>query len=261
MTNKEIANMVLIALKAEKFIPVDIAYHNGYFIFDMGEDSVVHFHIKGIRGWKFGLWIDAESDKDTAQLFAQYEELIDKFKPSRSFFVVSIDKNSLERAYKTADYSFYGLLDMVKHIKHNPHLALVQDCGWYSAYISEPLWLAYLHSFKIVLDHKMRRLRKYLIDGKLVYLINSVSAKIVNRWHDDVLKYVEVIDNNQDGFICSPRWEVVFWYNRISDDDDTQGKAMNELIDKLNKYYILFTKKNTSYTNLVKRKEGGYERW
>lgn len=257
MTNRQIAEIIFEALKEEKFTPIDIEYRSGYFIFETGDDSVVHFHIKQIKGWRFAMWIDTESEAETVQFFAQFEELIDKFKPSRSFFCESVSKNDLEAETK----EFFSLIKMVKHIKCNPRLALVQDMGWYSPYIDRPLWREYLSCLRCLYKHRMRKVREYLIDDKYVHFVNSISAKIVRKWKDEVLNDVKVIDQNKGAFVFYPRWDVVFVYNRISDDDLAQAIAMNRLIVKVNKYRILFTKINTSFTDVVIKKEGGYERW
>ena len=50
MTRREISEKVLTYIKENGFVPYDIQYGDGYFIFDMGEDGVVHFKIKGLRG-------------------------------------------------------------------------------------------------------------------------------------------------------------------------------------------------------------------
>ena len=76
------------ALKQDGFHCADIEYLDGYFIFGMGTNSVVHFHIDECPGWKFGIWWDVPDDNVSelvhGQFFAQYEETINKFKPSYS---------------------------------------------------------------------------------------------------------------------------------------------------------------------------------
>lgn len=80
---------------------IDVEYLDGYFIFSRGTNSIVHFHIEETPGWKYGIWWSPVSkntkegekdDKNTeyytdrvhCSIFAQYEEEIDKFKPSAS---------------------------------------------------------------------------------------------------------------------------------------------------------------------------------
>lgn len=78
----------------------DINYLDGYFIFGYGTNSVVHFHIKEAPGWLFGIWWRPvaeegtenkkhptyKTDRLSCEFFFQFEEEIDKFKPTASTF-------------------------------------------------------------------------------------------------------------------------------------------------------------------------------
>ena len=60
---------------------------NGYYLWDFGEDSVVHLEFNQIKNWKFGLWIvydESVPDKVNISFFGNKNHWIDKFKPSRS---------------------------------------------------------------------------------------------------------------------------------------------------------------------------------
>ena len=60
---------------------------NGYYLWDMGEDSVIHLEFEQIKNWKFGLWIvydESVPDKVNISFFGNKKNWIDKFKPSRS---------------------------------------------------------------------------------------------------------------------------------------------------------------------------------
>lgn len=60
---------------------------NGYYLWDFGEDSVVHLEFDQIKNWKFGLWIvydESVPDKVNISFFGNKNRWIDKFKPSRS---------------------------------------------------------------------------------------------------------------------------------------------------------------------------------
>ena len=52
MTRREAAEKVFSYIRKNNFEPINIQYGNGYFIFDKGEDGVVHFNIKELHGWK-----------------------------------------------------------------------------------------------------------------------------------------------------------------------------------------------------------------
>lgn len=56
-----------------------IKYLSGYFIFNFGENKVVHFKIDGIDDILFGAW----NVEGVLELFGEVETYIDKFKPTR----------------------------------------------------------------------------------------------------------------------------------------------------------------------------------
>ena len=71
----------------------DIEYGNWYFIKKKKKNSVCHFHIKEIPGFKFALWNSKNVDLNyygsnykgaELILFSQAELTLDKFKPSNS---------------------------------------------------------------------------------------------------------------------------------------------------------------------------------
>ena len=78
----------------------DVNFGDGYFIFGYGTNSTVNFHIKEAPGWLGGIWwfpIETEETKDKKKkeyvkdrincvIFFQYEDEIDKFKPTASMF-------------------------------------------------------------------------------------------------------------------------------------------------------------------------------
>lgn len=114
----------------------DVEYLDGYFIFGTGTNSVVHFHVKETPGWKCGIWWEPVETKESTKenpmyetnrlrcrIFTQYEEEIDKFKPSASMFVE-------ECTFYLDDTSNYGLWDFAKDIKFihdEPYLAFYRE--------------------------------------------------------------------------------------------------------------------------------------
>lgn len=59
----------------------DKKYHDGYFVIYKGICSICIFRIKEIPEWLFGIWLTEEGFK----IFGEHEELIDKFKPSKTY--------------------------------------------------------------------------------------------------------------------------------------------------------------------------------
>lgn len=106
----------------------DIEYLDGYFIFGYGTNSVVHFHIDECPSWKFGIWWNAPEDTKkkyvTGDFFAQFEETIDKFKPSAS--VISTTFNVVPES-QANEYTAYEAYSIISFIHNEPYLAFCRD--------------------------------------------------------------------------------------------------------------------------------------
>lgn len=119
------------------FTVEDVVYLDGYFIFGKGTNSVVHFHIKETPGWLYGIWWSPVEDKEASteekkvyatdrlycNIFAQFEETIDKFKPSASMVSASfnfwLDSNS--------NGSLWNFARDILFIRDEPYLAFYRD--------------------------------------------------------------------------------------------------------------------------------------
>ena len=131
----------------------NVEYLDGYFIFGTGTNSVVHFTVKEIPGWKFGIWWEpivdeaatakkrrwhkkAKSvfykDKVKGQVFAQVEHNIDKFKPSRSSFceefIYYVPQAGVEEeAWRTDSIYVDDVAHMLVFMQKEPDLAYYRD--------------------------------------------------------------------------------------------------------------------------------------
>lgn len=201
----------------------DITYLDGYFIFGKGTNSVVHFHVDECPGWLFGIWWnvpekDSERQKKIkGEFFAQFEEAIDKFKPSNSDICkdisVSLDESSTCVCWSAAA--------MVKFIKNEPYLAFCRDyMGW--NYNEE------FHSREEA-KKEFEDYRKYT-DSKAAFtkenddkVIAFIKTKIVPRFLG-----ARIVDK---GDSWSPRYEVIapFEENKnIVDEPGTYGWLGND---------------------------------
>ena len=116
----------------------DVEYLDGYFIFGTGTNSVVHFHIDSTPGWKYGIWWSPTPDKSkstedstvyksdmiSCQIFTQYEDEIDKFKPTASTFHEEFDI-SLDSKY--IGWGFNEFCDDIEFIHKEPYLAFYRE--------------------------------------------------------------------------------------------------------------------------------------
>lgn len=234
----------------------DIEYLDGYFIFGYGTNSVVHFHVDECPGWKFGIWWNKQKDdKDvfTGEFFAQFEEEIDKFKPSRSEIGAKIQVNLGEH-----DMCFaYGAGEQIRFIRDEPYLAFCRDYnGWdyNKEYHTREEAEAEYRKYREYRDNK----DKYtaMMDEKI---LKYVADKVLPVFHN-----AEIIDN---GPSWSPRYHIVAPFADNTDfvgepgiyewfgDEDKEGKEIlagfKALLDEANAYsdqYEFFYSRPVSQT-------------
>jgi len=231
MTRREAAEKVFNYIKENKFTPTNIKYGDGYFIFDMGDDSVVHFNIKGIPGWKFGMWINTDPEKlkndggedyPAVQFFCRHKIDLDKFKPSRSFFRVNI---SLEEMGKDDTWGLYEIEKILKMIKRHPLIAF--QMSWCEDHCCDSSYIGlYLRSRLIDIKY---RIRDWWEDASIL-IWHSPKVWFIKKYK--VVDTVELHDNNHDGWVCSPRYDMKIHFKKISDDEEEQARAEIKVLDK-----------------------------
>ncbi len=231
MTRREVAEKVFKYIKENKFEPTNVKYGNGYFVFDMGDDGVVHFNIKGLYGWKFAMWIEVDSeklkqkdDKDypAIQFFCQHKLNIDKFKPSRSFHLVEL---SLEDIESGENWRFMDIRDMLQMIKKHPFIAFAMDtCE--DRYYHKSYVCCYL-------DMKLYRIKQALKEWW-----NDIWVKI---WHGSkvwfvdkykVVDSVKLADRNNRDWKVSPRYDMKIHFKVVSTNEEEQQKAEIKMLDR-----------------------------
>lgn len=230
MTRREAAEKVFDYIRKNKFKPINIKYGNGYFIFDKGEDGVVHFNIKGLHGWKFAMWINTneeelknENGKDypAIQFFCQHKLNIDKFKPSRSFF---LEEYSLKDIDSDFDGVFWNIKNMLQMIKRHPFVAFTMDCCEDSCY-NKSYILCYL-DMKI---YRIKRKIKEWWEDTWVKIWHGSKVWFVNRYK--VVDKAELIDKNDGYWKISPRYDMRIHFKVISEDENEQQMAEINMLD------------------------------
>ena len=202
---------ILNSLEKAGFHPVDVQYGNGYFIFEHGKDMVIHFHIKELKGWKFGIWWNLDGEK-TFDFFTQYERDIDKFKPSASALVV--EDACLE------DWRLKDIVQICKFIKKHPYRAWAIDQTW-GRDIWE--WDTIEWAFK---DYWLRWWRDSVRYPRVHEKMTKRYLKLVTSICNICLVDYEIIDGNTGGWISSPRFHIVC--------DDAAGEEL-----EMGKHYWL----------------------
>ena len=128
-------NMNTITVEDLKFLNED------YRIVSADEDPYdegcsIQFHVKECPGWAFGIWWSSPTQSKTGRttvrgcFFTQYEETIEKFKPSYSQYSVDIEVDPEE---KIGDNMFLWpeIPGIILYIHEHPELAFCRDyCGW-----------------------------------------------------------------------------------------------------------------------------------
>lgn len=207
----------------------DVEYLDGYFVFGRGTNTVVHFHVDECPGWIFAIWWDIPdggeelADAIHGQFFTQYEETLDKFKPSRSEICCDISVQFSE-VHKSCDC--YKARNVIKFIQTEPALAFCRDyCGW--DYNAE------YHTR----EEAEQELNKYKVFAKN-------KSKYTAICNDKVLTFVreKVLPQFNDAEMCrdegwSPEYHIVAPYDSNKDlleepglysffDNDEEGKAL-----------------------------------
>ncbi len=214
------------------FTPCDIEYGDGYFIFAFGTNSVVHFHVKEAPGWLFGIWWkpvelcetreagtkpNYHNDRIHCDFFAQYEEDIDKFKPS----------------YSTFAESFIWWLDASSNSNYS---ALCEGESVVRLILTEPMLAWYREKYYVDLnvEYVSREQAEAAFQEEQLYKAN---CKLIDRENLqkmlDCVNYIfkPLIDSGQ-AFICdrgkciSPRYEVIihnYWKDENNQEDSEDG--------------------------------------
>ena len=243
--NRKIANSIFAEMKRNNLIPIDVQFLNGYFCFDMGEDSVVHFHIKGIKKWKFGMWICTDLEDDAVQFFAQHEDTIDKFKPSASVFTETVSKNSLKHIVankSNTEYVYWNIVKLCNHIKNNPKIAVVQEFNYSPKYIDTPFLRTYISTMFTHYKYRIDKNKRYVEENYIEPIFNNIGAKIAKKKYSYIIEDIVIKDNCDECWKVSPHWDVNILFKRLHKDDEEQGNAMYEFV-KSTWFYKLFADK------------------
>lgn len=199
-------------------LPFDITisrveYLDGYFIFGYGTNSVVHFYIDETPGWKYGLWWSpisknteaTEEDENTeyytdrlsGELFVQYEEEIDKFKPSASMVAETFTLSLTAPASNLT----WGFAEDIEFIHNEPYLAFYREMHYTDfnrEYVSRAKAKAYFER-----HFKQKRLEeetKALNDKEMLKAIYEMLKEEI----DEGSCFVQ-----DRGDCCSPRYEII----------------------------------------------------
>ena len=236
--NKKVAEFMFDIIRKAGYKPYDIEYGNGYFIFNMGENSVVHFKLKGVwKNWLFGMWIDTEclsgwyrylkkkeydyKDEDfkVVRIFCQHEHNIDKFKPSRSSLCVDFDIEDWKALLNGNEFYDVKLQRMLEMIKHHPILCYCDYCGDYVGYRSDSFLEEFIHYewsyYKDKIEYTIKR----------IFWNNYTKAKLFFAKKSKIIDHIKYEDFEKE----NPGWSTSYDYAVIP---TFKGYATDDKIDK-----------------------------
>lgn len=123
----------------------DVKTGDGYFVFNMGKCSTCTFRIKETPNWLYGIWLDGNK----FDIFGEHDELIDKFKPSRTY----LSYNNKEMSFKDCINNFSN---DVNNISKNPKIYFVDSLNWWGTL--EP-WKEYIDEYgdKVIEGYQKER--------------------------------------------------------------------------------------------------------
>lgn len=220
----------------------DLCFQDGYYMNAHGSNSIVSFHIDECPGWLFGIWWDFPDVNDKRNcidgtFFAQYEECINKFKPSESSMRCSISAFFNEKIF----IDLYKATKIICFIKNEPYLAFCRHyCGWnYNLdYHTRSEARRKYESYRSWKDRETKYTKEF--DDKIV---DFVKARVLPNFKD-----AELEDYGEN---YSPRYEVVAPFKKNKDlvdkpgcyawfsDDDKEGvqimKEFAKIIDECDK--------------------------
>ena len=224
--NRQIAEFMLGKMKEFGYEPYDVNYGNGYFLFDYGDDSVVHFRCKGVwKHWLFGMWIfseyldmDDEEKKNKyplIQVFAQYDTRIDKFKPSRSELCVDFKTVDWNENDKDNGLYLWELQNMIGMMKRHPFICYEGFCGEYAGYYYRSFILSFI---KHEGEYYLRNVKKAI---KTAAFLPYTKAKIFFAKRDKCVKSIELynFEKENPGWITSYLYKVRITFAKDSTDD------------------------------------------
>lgn len=199
----------LSVLSEDSLHVIDIEYFDGYFVFDRGRNSITHFHVTECPGWKFGIWwtpvLENEDDPEEfpkfveAEIFAQYERTIDKFKPSATMISETTKVDLSLRGSEYYNNNFFECYLIIKYIRDEPELAYCRN-EFYLDYNIEYLSREDAKKkFKKSIDYldKCDRVTSQLDKEILDFVVNTVIPEF---------KTAAIHDSGKN---CYPRYHIV----------------------------------------------------
>ena len=237
----KLTNQLFEHLKSQNYTIATEQYGDGYFIFDYGPNTVIHFRLKETPGWLYGVWWSFKVNKEgivsiVGEFFAQYEEEIDKFKPSASYY--GCDMLSLVAADGSICLEEGEVISIINFIRDHPYRAWNGHISFNDKVSGIRAWLNY--------QKHQRHLRKGKRLEKNLYKDLCKFAKIASK----LLKYTNNITVEDYGEGIYPRY---FFQLVATPDEGFKEKGCYELWEKNDTIGQLYSHLKTHYNKYHKQ--------
>ena len=237
----ELTRQLFEHLKSQNYTITTEQYGDGYFIFDYGPNTVVHFRLKETPGWLYGVRWRVSINKEgivsiVGEFFAQYEEEIDKFKPSASYY--GCDMLSLVAADGSICLEEGEVVSIIDFIRNHPYRAWNGHISFNDKISGIRAWLNY--------QKRQRHLRKGKRLEKNLYKDICKFAKIASK----LLKYTNNITVEDYGEGIYPRY---FFKLIATPDEGFKEKGCYELWEKNDAIGQLYSHLKTHYNKYHKQ--------
>ena len=185
---KQRHNLILNEIKKD-FRVKNLVYCEGYFIFTMGKFAICQFTVKEIKDWKFAIWL-GEGDK--LYFIGEHMDLIDKFKPGRTY---------IDEEINSVDDVRNSIIFKLEKLKEDPILHFA--CSTYFCDFGK-LTSGYNKNevYKEHIESETQRIRVDMEQYQV--MLNRVKELRDN----ELVMGVELIDKNSDGWSHSPQYDV-----------------------------------------------------
>ena len=215
--NRQRCDEVLKSI-SKHFKIVSKTYLDGYFIFSHGNSSVCHFKLKETPFWLYGLWVG----KDGFQLFGEHFDLVDKFKPSRTYvsttnsideFLSKVKEIQEEPKFHFINSMNYGQLLDVVNVNGESYFdfQVIRERNPSTGHYDLPKLIEpvlSLHEYverewDIYKEKGLKRFDDEVKDKKYTFDFFKELPTLF-----DEIKCVCIRDGNKDGWIQSPRFDI-----------------------------------------------------
>lgn len=217
---KKLTEQIFSKLERHGWHVKDAEYGNYYMLFELDIDAVVHFRIKELKHWKFGIWWSGEyNGKINFNFFTEHDDMVDKFKPSAvAFHEDHIMVNTLEAGIRCY------ILPLLNFLKKHPYRAWSYAEKWSDSVMQ---WCEHDGCFKRYWHYQWKY--NFLYQKFYNYMCKKYQ-EILTDIGDWNLIGAKIVDGDKNGAKCSPRFDLLGEFDAI--DSSLKGFIQIDLEDK-----------------------------